>query len=137
MLVVVALAVVVAAVLGDSVQALILIGIGIAQPFVQEIIVKDKLSGVWAQLVTWLASYGIAFVVIWITGGLVSGEPMPALNLADPSGFFVYWAARLLPVRLAASFTYQALRERIHDVAGSAPTPAPAPTPIAPVPPAG
>ena len=79
---------------------------GLLQPFVQEAIVRNKLSGKQAHLVTLAFSLVLAAAAIWITGGFAGAGKPPAFSLLDPSPLLAYVAARWAPIYALSQIVY-------------------------------
>lgn len=65
--------------------AIIFVG-GVLQPYLQEFLLRNKVSAQLSLLITAVVSFIIAGLAIWLTGGL-SGIILPQFALSDPSPF--------------------------------------------------
>lgn len=72
----------------DATNIAILIG-GVAQPYVQEIILRNRFTGRASLLVTAIIAMSIAAVAIWVVGGFAH-TIIPSFSLSDPSPLLQY-----------------------------------------------
>src|SRR5258706_16311051 len=62
---------------------------GLIQPYIQEILVRNKLAGRGAAALTFGVSLVVALVATYFTGGF-AGTQLPAFTPADPSPLLAY-----------------------------------------------
>lgn len=71
---------------------------GALLPFVQEILVGARITGRAAAWFTLGASFVIATLAYWATGGFGTIVAVPAFNFINPSAFFAFWLMVWAPV---------------------------------------
>lgn len=102
----------------------ILIG-GLAQPYVQEFIIKNRLDGRGSLLATAAAAFLIAALATWLLGGFAH-LVIPAFSLADPSPLLAYFIPRFAEVFALSQLVFSGTRDTkadVHEVAKTTPTP--------------
>lgn len=89
---------------------------GAAQPWIQEFIIRNKLTKKLAHSLTVAFSFVAAGVATWVTGGFAGSA---AFDLVDPSGFFASLATKTAPVYAVSQIVYGYFRNPIHRAAGT------------------
>jgi hypothetical protein len=93
---------------------------GLAQPFIQEAILRNRLDGKQAHLATLLVSLILAAIAIWVTGGFAGAGKPPTFSLLDPSPLLAYVAARWAPIYALSQVVYGFAGGTVQKVAGTA-----------------
>lgn len=86
---------------------------GLIQPYLQQWLQGEKISGKKAVLVTTLLSMLIALLGIWLTGGL-AGTKVPAFSLLDPSPLLGFLAAKWAGVYAISSLVFHLAPEGVN-----------------------
>jgi hypothetical protein len=109
----------------DATNIAILIG-GIAQPYVQEIILRNRFTGRASLLVTAVIAMSVAAVAIWVVGGF-AGILIPHFTLADPSPLLQYLWPKFTEVFTLSQLVFhgtESTNADPHTVASTTVTPA-------------
>ncbi len=98
---------------------------GLAQPYVQEFIIRNRVDGQVSLLVTIILSLLIASFSTWIVGGF-SDINIPQFTLQDPSPLVEYIWFRFAAVFSLSQIIFNVTRKTpidVHVVAGTTATP--------------
>ena len=103
-------------------EAVAMFVLGALQPYAQEVLLRNNLTGTPAHLATIAFSGLLALLAVWVTGGLAGGH-VPVFSLVDPSALLGFLIAKLAPVYLLSQTVFIAFNGSVRKLAGTAPTP--------------
>lgn len=87
-------------------QAVAFFVAGLAQPFLQEIVQRERLSGNAAHYATLAFSALLALLAVYITGGF-SGAAAPRFTLLDPSPLLGFLVVKAAPIYLLSQVVFK------------------------------
>ena len=97
--------------------ALFLVGFG--QPFLEEWVLRNKLSDQAAHAATLAASALLALAAVYVTGGFAGGH-VPAFTLLDPSPLLGFLVAKIAPVYALSQIVFNTIGGTVRKIAGTA-----------------
>ena len=90
----------------DNAQVVAAFIMGLVWPFVQESLIGAKVSGRLSAAITVAATFIVATLAFWATGGFANASSSPAFNLIDPRAFFGFWFGVWSPVYVLSQILY-------------------------------
>ena len=103
-------------------EAVAMFLVGALQPYIQEALIRNLLTGAAAHFATIGFSFVLALAAVWATGGLAGGH-VPDFSLVDPSPLLGFLVAKTTPVYLLSQTVFIAFNGSVRKLAGTAPTP--------------
>lgn len=99
-------------------QAITFFVVGLGQPVLQEAIVRNHLDGAAAHWLTLGISAVLAFLAVWVSGGLAGGQ-VPNFTLVDPSPLLGFIVLKVAPVYALSQIVYGGFTGTVKKLAGT------------------